>query len=86
MMWVRVAAGATLGLTFCIALVSAIMRVWPAPWPALLVPAVAFFFPLWIGIMIGCARWQRTAGVWLGLAGLNVVFYLVLWSTRHALV
>ncbi|KPC55455.1 hypothetical protein [Amantichitinum ursilacus] len=86
MMWSRVAAGATLGLTLCIALISAVMRLWPAPWPSLLVPAVAFFFPLWVAIMIICARVQRTLPVWGVLLVFNAVIFLALWSTRHALV
>ena len=86
MMWYRFAAGASLGLPLSIALVGLFARTWPGGWAGAIIPCVLIFFPLWTLIMILSARVQRLATAWGSLAALNGVAYLVLWSTRHALV
>lgn len=86
MMWFRFAAGAVLGFPLSVALVGLFARAWPGGWSGAIIPSVLLFFPLWTAVMILSARVKRLSMAWGSLAALNVLAYVLIWSTRNALV
>ncbi|MDR3428433.1 hypothetical protein [Silvimonas sp.] len=84
-MWWRFSAGAVLGLPLSIAIIGLLTRLAPGGWSHLIVPALLLFAPLWVGIMAGSTLFRSTAKAWSLLLALNLLVYLLLWGTRHAL-
>ena len=80
-MWARVSAGVVPGFFLATALVGLISWLLPGPWESTMLPGLAAFFPIWLGVICLALRYASGAHAWgwlgaLALSGLGLLWLL----------
>jgi hypothetical protein len=78
-------AGILLGLPLSMALVSVAVWVWPRSSESVVIPMMAIFFPLWIGIMAGTYLFRSGVRAWAWLAAANLGTFAALYLVKHSM-
>ncbi|WP_353190910.1 hypothetical protein [Pandoraea pnomenusa] len=81
-MWSRTLAGAVLGFFAAMALCGAIAYLAPAGWHTAVVPVMALFPLLWLGLFAVVYASRTATRAWIGLGATTVVSWIALLLAR----
>ncbi|VVD59694.1 transmembrane lipoprotein [Pandoraea morbifera] len=81
-MWSRTVAGLGLGFLAAIALCGAIAYLTPAGWQTAVIPVIALFPLVWLGLFAVVYASRNAGRAWIGLGATTVVAWVALLLAR----
>jgi hypothetical protein len=78
-MWTRVAAGVVPGFFLAAGVLGLVCWSLPGPWQGTIVPGLAAFAPLWIGLVCVSLRFANGVRAWAWLTVLAALSLALLW-------